>query len=120
MAVSRDEQRIAVALGKVEFGADETITCLIVYEFKKLDKSSMKKTKKSDARMRKFGVKLEEIYRKETKFSADTSIEFVLIVRKNILDEIDKRKLLTIKHFDLLNTEFNPKCSHFLACLNVD
>jgi hypothetical protein len=64
-----------VALGKVQYGADETITCLIVYEFKKMDKTS-KTRKKSEIRMRKFGVILEEICRKETQFSNDTSIEF--------------------------------------------
>jgi len=75
MAVSNDQTRIAVALGKVQYGADETITCFIVFEFKKMDKTSKKK-KKSDARMMKFGVYLEEICRKETQFSGDTSINF--------------------------------------------
>lgn len=32
MAVSKDETRVAAALGRISQGADETITCLIVYK----------------------------------------------------------------------------------------
>jgi len=33
MTVSHDETRVAAALGKISYGADETITCLIIYEY---------------------------------------------------------------------------------------
>jgi len=66
MAVSHDYTRVAAALGKISQGADETITCLIVYEYgQNYDTPPASNTKQ-----------LQEIYRRETHFDNNTSIEF--------------------------------------------
>lgn len=74
MAVSQDETRVAAALGRISHGADETITCLIVYEYVQNDDlvegSNKKHTKK-----------LYEIYRRETRFDKQTSTEFKIRIQ---------------------------------------